>query len=201
MLKQPQLKKILMPLGSLTKKEVRRIAREQGLPAANGRESQEICFIPDNNYAGFLKQYIPEGPRLGPILDKKGEIVGEHRGICLYTIGQRRGIGIAAKHPLYVNAIDRKKNTIRVGKRKELYRKELVAKNISFIYMKELTAPLRVRVKVRYQHPAASATIIPESRKRVKVKFNHSQCAVTPGQAVVFFNRNTVIGGGTISSN
>lgn len=213
---QEQLKYTLMPLGNLTKERVRQIAREKGLPVANKPESQEICFIPDNNYGEFLKEYIPLEARPGPIINKEGKVIGEHRGIIFYTIGQRKGIGIAARESLYVTAIDKESNTIVIDKKEEVYGDELIANNVNFIDIEKLKTPIRIEAKIRYLHRCSPATIIPLSEDKVKVRFDHPQWAITPGQAVVFYqsvvhlpspageagakqgNGDIVIGGGTI---
>ena len=197
-LTQKQLKHTLMPLGSFTKDRVREIAKEKNLSVANKPESQEICFIPDNNYGEFVKKCIPEETKPGPIINKKGKVIGEHRGIIFYTIGQRKGMGIADKNPLYVIAIDKKNNTIKAGKKKELYTDELIASNVNFINIEKLQTHIRVEAKIRYLHQPSLAMVIPLNEDKVKVKFDSPQLAVTPGQAVVFYNEEEVIGGGTI---
>ena len=187
---QKQLRHTLLPLGGFTKERVRAIAQEKGLPQAKGPESQDTCFIPD----------IPQARLPGPIVNKKGEVLGEHKGIIFYTIGQRKGIGIAAKQPLYVTSIDKDNNTIVVGKKDELLCDELLADNIHFIYLKKLKAPLKVEAKIRSLHPPACATVTPVNKGKVKVRFDRPQWAVTPGQAVVFCRGDIVLGGGRISS-
>lgn len=195
---QEQLKHTLMPLGEISKEKVRQIAKKKNLPVADKSESQEICFIPDNDYGQFLKKRIPGSAKPGPIINKEGEVIGKHKGIISYTIGQRKGIGIAAKKPLYVISIDKKKNTIMVGKEEDGYRDKLIADDLNLIYMDRLKSPIKAKVKVRYLHPVASATVIPQGRGKVQVKFDRPQRAVTPGQAAVFYQRDIVIGGGTI---
>ena len=162
---------------------------------------QEICFITDNHYGEFLKEYIPEGTKSGPIINTKGKIIGRHRGIIYYTIGQRRWIGIADKYPLYVVSINKKENTIVVGNKGDVYRNELVVSDLNFLYMESLRKPLKVEAKVRYRHPPAQATVIPQDNGKVRVKFKQPQWAITPGQAAVFYNGDTVVGGGTICSS
>lgn len=195
---QRQLKSTLMPLGRLTKKEVRAIARQKHLPIADKRESQEICFITDNDYGKFLKKHNPGGVIPGPIVNKDGEVIGRHRGIIYYTIGQRKGIGIADKHPLYVISIDKRNNSITVGAKADVYSKQLIADNLNFVSMDRLNRKLKIKAKVRYLHPPAKATVAPYSRGRVKVVFTRPQWAVTPGQAAVFYSGESVVGGGTI---
>lgn len=203
---QEQLGHTLMPLGNFTKDHVRQIAKDAGLPVADKPESQEICFIPDNNYGEFLRKYIPEGISPGPIVNKEGKIIGEHRGIIFYTIGQRKGIGITAGEPLYVIAIDKKSNTIVVGKKEEVYGDELIANDVNFIDIERLKEPIRAEAKIRYLHKASIATVIPLNENEVRVKFDFPQWAITPGQAVVFYQpaagygqgNDIVIGGGMI---
>lgn len=195
---QEQLERTLMPAGDLTKERVRKIAREKNLPVANKSESQEICFIPDNDYRKFLEKRINEGTKPGPILNKKGEVIGEHQGIIFYTIGQRKRIGITREHPLYVIAINKKNNAIVVGKREEVYSDELIANDINFIAISELKEPIKVEAKIRYRHKASPATVIPLNGDKVQVKFDQPQWAITPGQSVVFYIGDTVIGGGNI---
>ena len=187
-----------MPLGKLTKAKVRAIARKKGLPVANKPESQEICFVPGNDYGAFLKKQIPQIAKPGPIVNKESKVIGKHQGIIFYTVGQRKGMGIAARHPLYVISIDKKSNTVVAGKKEDAYSKELIVDSLSFISNKAPKMPFRAKVKIRYLHPAASARILPEGKNKVRVKFNRPQWAVTPGQAAVFYQGNTVLGGATI---
>lgn len=195
---QNQLKHALMPLGNFTKEKVRKIAQEAGLPVANKPESQEICFIPDDNYPTFLKGYIPKAAEPGSILDRQGNILGEHRGVLFYTIGQRRGLGISAKEPSYVVAIDQKRNAIIVGSKREVYGDELIATEVNYIAIGQLTQAIEVKAKIRYTHQEAEATLTPLNKDKVHVKFKAPQMAITPGQAVVFYDGDIVVGGGTI---
>lgn len=199
-LTQTQLKHILLPLGGLTKLRVREIAKEKGLPVAGKQESQEICFIPDNDYGRFVREYSSQPALPGPVLNTEGKEIARHKGIIFYTIGQRKGIGIAAPRPLYVLSINPEANAIVVGEKKDVYRKELTAEGVSFIYQDKGRSPLRAKVKVRYRHPAAPATLFPLSKNRVKARFDHAQWAVTPGQSAVFYQRGAVLGGGIISA-
>ena len=195
---QNQLKHSLMPLGVFTKEKVRQIARELGLSVADKAESQEICFIPDGNYSRFLKEYMPEMAKPGPILDREGNTLGEHRGILFYTIGQRKGLGISAKKPLYVVAIDRGRNAIIVGSKEDVYSVELIAADINWIAKQSLKQPLELKAKIRYRHREADAVITSISSREAHVKFKQPQMAITPGQAIVFYDKDTVVGGGTI---
>ncbi len=197
-LTQEQLGRALFPIGNLTKDEVRRIAAGLGLPVASRPESQEICFIPDDDYAKFLRDRVPQAARPGPILDQGGNILGEHRGITSYTVGQRRGLGIAAAEPLYITAIEPERNAVVVGTKAQTYGRELIADNLNWIALSKPERPIKVRARVRYRHPEADAVISPIDETQVLIIFNESQMAVTPGQAVVFYDGDTVIGGGTI---
>jgi tRNA-specific 2-thiouridylase len=197
-LKQEQLGRTLFPIGNLTKDRVRQIARELGLPVAAKRESREICFVPDDDYAKFLKNYTPVSAESGPILDREGNVLGEHRGISFYTIGQRKGLGIAAARPLYVTSIESEKNTIVVGTKEQTYSDELVADNLNWIAAARPEQPINVKARVRYRHTEAEAIVSQMDDTNFYVKFAQPQMAITPGQAVVFYNGDTVIGGGTI---
>jgi len=197
---QEQLRHILMPVGNYTKEMVRKIARELELPVADRPESQEICFIPDDNYAQFLKDYLPQAAQPGPILDEQGNVLGTHHGIMFYTIGQRKGLGIAAQEPLYVIAIEPERNAIIVGPKERAFGDELIASGLHWITFDRLTQPLTAKAKIRYRHPEAEAMVIPLDEDKVYVKFTEPQLAITPGQAVVFYDGDTVIGGGTIES-
>ena len=197
-LTQEQLRHTRLPIGNFTKERVREIARELVPPVAAKPESQEICFIPDDDYPEFLKEYIPQAVTPGPILDEQGSILGKHRGILFYTIGQRKGLGISAEEPLYVIAIEPERNTIVVGSKQRVYGNELIAAKLNWITMAELKQPITVKAKIRYLHQEAEAEIAPLDVDRVHVKFKEPQMAITPGQAVVFYDGDIVIGGGTI---
>jgi len=195
---QEQLSHSLFPLGNLTKERVRRIAEELELPVSNKPESQEICFIPDNDYPRFLKEYIAEAARPGPVLDRRGNVLGEHRGIIFYTIGQRKGLGISSREPLYVVAINREANAIIVGSKEEICGIELTASELNWIAVEELERPIKVKAKIRYLHQEAQTVVTPLGENRAQVRFGEPQMAITPGQAVVFYDGDTVLGGGTI---
>ena len=196
---QEQLRHTIFPVGCLTKEEVRHTAEKLGLSVADKAESQEICFIPDNNYPEFLEEYTGITPRPGPIVDRQGNVLGEHRGIASYTIGQRKGLGIASREPLYVTSIDPDKNTITVGDKSEVYATELIASDLNWISIEKLDGPINVKAKVRYLHPEAGTTVTPTDTGEVMVKFREPQMALTPGQAVVFYDGDTVVGGGLIA--
>lgn len=195
---QEQLKHTLMPVGGLTKERVRTIAGELGLPVAAKPESQEICFIPDNDYPKFLKEYMPLAVKPGPIRDKRGNVLGTHQGILFYTVGQRKGLGLSAGEPLYVIAVEPEGDAIVVGRKAEVYSRELVASELNWIAITRPEQPIKVKAKIRYQHQEAAAVLTPRGKDSVHIKFAEPQMAISPGQAVVFYDGDTVIGGGTI---
>lgn len=197
-LTQKQLSCTLMPVGYYIKQEIRQKAQEFGLPVAERPESQEICFVPDQDYAEFLRARIPEAFLPGPIVDLKNRVLGQHKGIAFYTIGQRRGMGLAAPNPLYVLEIQKVKNRIVVGSNDQLYRKKLLASQVNWISVKELVKPLSVKAKIRYKHKEATAFLTPLDSGRAEVEFEKPQRAITPGQSVVFYDGDVVIGGGVI---
>lgn len=198
MMDQEQLGHTLFPVGELTKREVRRIAERLELSVAAKPESQDICFIPDNDYARFVREYtgVDAGP--GHILDREGNVLGEHRGITSYTIGQRKGLGISSGAPLYVVAIDREANTVTVGGKEEVYATGLVAAALNWVSVEKPEKPLSVRAKIRYLHQEAEAVVTPSGEDEARVVFREPQMAITPGQAIVFYDGDTVVGGGTI---
>jgi tRNA-specific 2-thiouridylase len=200
-LTQNQLNRILMPVGSFTKKQIRKKAAELGLTVARRPESQEICFVPERNYSRFLRLRMPKAFQPGPVVDSEGRTIGRHEGIPGFTVGQRRGMGIASPFPLYVLSIDVETNTVTAGPNEALYRKELLASNVNIVSGIPLKEPLRVKAKIRYNHREAAAVLDPEAGGRVRVRFDTSQRAVTPGQAVVFYDGETVIGGGVIEKS
>ena len=197
-LTQELLSLILMPVGEMTKAEVRKAAHDFGLPVAEKPESQEICFVPDKDYAQFLKDRISEVSNPGPIVDSNHRLLGQHQGIIHYTVGQRKGMGVAAAHPLYVLSIDVKKNEIVVGPNEELYRSRLMASQVRFISGEALTRLLTVKAKIRYRHSESKAVITPAGSGQVRVEFEKPQRALTPGQSVVFYDGDIVLGGGII---
>jgi len=195
---QDQLSKTLFPIGNLTKTEVRAKAEALGLPVAQRAESQEICFIPDNNYVRFLKERIPGAFQPGPIVNEDGQVLGEHNGIIHFTVGQRRGMGISAPHPLYVLDINPRKNRVVIGPNESLYKSHLQASNLNWISKTEVIGPLSVNARIRYKHREAKANLKVLESGQVRVEFEKPQRAITPGQAVVFYDSELVIGGGTI---
>ena len=197
-LNQEQLSHILMPVGDFTKGRVRELASEMGLPVASKSESQEICFIPDDDYPRFLQDYIPQAAMPGPIMDEEENILGTHHGILSYTVGQRKGLGIASREPLYVTAIEPERNAVIVGNKQAAYSHELIASEMNWITITELQQPIITKASIRYRHPEAEAQVSPLGEGKVYVKFKEPQSAITPGQAIVFYDGETVIGGGTI---
>ncbi|NIM57991.1 MAG: tRNA 2-thiouridine(34) synthase MnmA [Candidatus Aminicenantes bacterium] len=195
---QDQLSRTLMPIGDFTKEKVREKAREFVLPVAQRPESQEICFVPDKDYPGFLQSRIPEAFRSGPIVDLKDRVLGQHKGIGYYTVGQRRGMGIAAPQPLYVLAIRREKNTIVVGTNDKLYERKLHATRVNLISGERIAKPLRIKAKIRHKHKESKALLTPSNSDQAIVEFEKPQRAITPGQAVVFYDGDVVVGGGII---
>jgi tRNA-specific 2-thiouridylase len=200
-LTQEQLNYALFPIGHLTKEEVRATAREKRLPVSSRPESQDICFIPDNNYARFLSDLIPQAFQPGPILDERGNILGSHRGIGNYTIGQRKGLGIAASRPQYVIAIEAEHNAVIVGGKESAFSDKLLATNVNWLAIDHPTEAITATARIRYRHAEADVTITPATEDAVYVKFKKPQPAITPGQAVVFYNGDIVLGGGTIKSS
>jgi tRNA-specific 2-thiouridylase len=195
---QNQLAKTLFPLGELTKNEVREIAKTQNLVNAKKRDSQDICFAPKGDYAGFITSRTNTEPQEGNFIDRGGKILGRHKGVINYTIGQRKGLGITAAEPLFVTGINAAENTIILGASTELFSKNLKANDINLIPIEKLDGKLRVQAKIRYAHSPHPATIWQTDNSDIHVEFDEPQRAITSGQAVVFYDGEIVIGGGTI---
>ena len=202
-LDQNQLAHMLLPLGDLTKKEVRKIARDAGLPLANKAESQEICFVPDNQYAKVVEKIIPNKNQddvEGKIVNEWGEILGTHKGIHYFTIGQRKGLGLSYPEPLYVLRIDPSLKRVVVGPESSLGQKEFLVEKVHWISQnKEEVLPGTILVKIRSHHHEKPATIFPLANQKVQVVFEEPQRAIAPGQAAVFYCQDEVLGGGWIS--
>ncbi|MCH9035122.1 MAG: tRNA 2-thiouridine(34) synthase MnmA [Planctomycetes bacterium] len=225
------LDRVLFPVGELTKDEVRKIAARLELPNRDKPDSVEICFVPDRNYARVVRERRPEAFAEGDVLDQSGEVIGRHKGIAHYTVGQRRGLGIAAGTPIYVTSLNSATNTVTMGDDQVLFADALEADRVNYMLADKPTAPFRALVKIRYLHKATPATVIPLDhsapsqtapeprasaraanrtedcqpiendhtiRSRVRVEFDEPQRAITPGQAVVFYDDDVVIGGGWI---
>jgi tRNA-uridine 2-sulfurtransferase len=197
-LSQEQLGAALFPVGHLEKAEVRRLAAERGLPTADKPESQEICFVPDGDYAGFVERQSAPEDRAGPILDRAGRTLGEHDGIHRYTVGQRKGLGLTARRPLYVLAVVPATRAVVVGDEEDLLSGRLVAREVNWLSIPPPTDAFRARVKIRYRHEEAAATLRPLADGRVEAHFDAPQRAVTPGQAAVFYDGEVCLGGGWI---
>jgi len=195
---QAQLARTLFPLGELSKAEARELASAQGLVTANKRDSQDICFAPGGDYAEFIEGYtgVPAVP--GAFKDTKGNILGQHKGIVHYTVGQRKGLGISAERPLYVCRLCPQTNAVVLGGQEELYAKTLTARDINIIAAGRLDGPLRVRAKIRYNQTEQAATVWQLSDSTLRVEFDQTQRAITKGQAVVLYDGETIIGGGVI---
>ncbi len=198
MLGQRELSRTLFPLGVFTKSETRSLARRFGLPVAQRSESQDLCFLSNNDYRHFLRKHAPAALRPGSIVNPEGERIGEHRGLPLYTIGQRKGIGITAPEPLYVLAKECVNNTLVVGGRVELGSHRLSAKKVNWISGGPPDSPLRAGVQIRYHAIPAPASVTPIGTNAVEVEFNQPLRDITPGQAAVFYKDDVCLGGGEI---
>ena len=198
-LTQQQLAHTRFPLGDLSKDQVRQIAREQGFFNASKRDSQDICFVPDGDYVAFMERYTGRHYPSGDFLDLQGNVVGRHAGAVGYTIGQRKGLGLAMGAPVYVCSKDMEKNTVTVGPDQALFSASLRANDWNWFPFPELTAPMRVMAKARYRQKEQPATVYPEDGGFARVVFDEPQRAITPGQAVVLYDGDLVVGGGTIT--
>jgi len=199
MLTPAQLARIRFPLGELEKSEVRKLAEEHALPIAHKKESQDICFVPDKDYAAFIRRYTGKEAERGAFLDEAGNRLGEHRGIIHYTIGQHKGLGLSTEIPLYVTRICPKENTVILGKNEDLFSSALIADNVNLIDCDDLKIPRRVTAKIRYRHREQPATAWQSEDGLLHVEFDTPQRAITCGQAVVLYDGDVVVGGGRIS--
>jgi len=195
---QAQLRHLLFPMGEYTKPQVRQMARERGLPVAEREESQELCFLADGDYRRFIRDYAPEAVRPGPILDTAGHVLGEHAGLPLYTIGQRRGLGIALGKPVYVLKLDPEQNALIVGSDEALHRRELYVHSVNYVAGEPPHGPVEITAKVRSTAPETPAMLTPLEGDRAIVEFREPVRAIAPGQAVVFYDGEVVLGGGII---
>lgn len=198
-LNQHQLAHSRFPLGALTKEQARQIAEKEGLINARKRDSQDICFIPDGDYVSFMKRYTDKEYPCGEYLDLNGNVVGKHAGAVCYTLGQRKGLGIALGAPVYVCKKDMEKNTVTVGPESALFAKTLLATDWNWFPFENLTQPIRVLAKARYRHIPQWATVYPEEDGFARVEFDAPQRAITPGQSVVLYDGDMVVGGGIIT--
>ena len=197
-LTQEQLARVRFPLGSIEKRQVRDMATAAGFENAHNRESQDICFIPDGDYARFIEEYTGETPRKGRFIDVDGNDLGANKGVICYTIGQRRGLGLSMAFPPYVLEIRPEDDTVVVGNGELLYSKTLQARDVNMIAQDRLLSPVRAQVKIRYKHAAAPATVIQTGEDTLRVEFDEPQRAITKGQTAVIYDGETVLGGGTI---
>jgi len=198
-LRQDQLARAIFPLGEKTKSDTREVARHCNLKTADKEESMEICFVPDNNYGGFLQQANLVQKHRGEIADVHGHVLGHHDGIEFYTIGQRKGLGITTSKPVYVVELDAESNRVVVGDESALNRDEFIANRCNWHPFDSLTEPIEVTAKIRYNHPGTPATVTPLENNSVRVKLHTPQRAITPGQAAVFYQDDLVVGGGWIA--
>lgn len=197
-LTQKQLSKTLFPLGSMEKKHTREIAESLGLINANKHDSQDICFVPNGDYAQFIEQYTHKTYRHGDFIDKNGNVLGEHKGIIRYTIGQRKGLGLALAEPMYVKEKDILNNKVILCTNNELFSKELYAKDINLITCDKIEKPLKIKARVRYNQPEQEATVEQIDDNTLHIVFDKPQRAISKGQAVVMYDGDVVIGGATI---
>ncbi|MCB1026043.1 MAG: tRNA 2-thiouridine(34) synthase MnmA [Acidobacteria bacterium] len=206
-LNQDQLSRSYFPLGEMLKSEVRDLARGANLYTSEKPESQEICFVPDGKYSEFIDRYLAhEGresdiPQSGEIVNKEGKVLNEHNGIHRYTIGQRRGLGIAHEKPLYVVQIERAKNQIIVGEKEDLDSTEFTAKGVNWVAFEKPDEPVRAEVRIRYRHDPEPATIYALPDDRARIVFDEPTSAITPGQTTVFYDGEEVVGGGWIEKD
>ena len=199
-LTQNQLAHTIFPLGEMEKLQVRKIAQENGFENADKKDSQDICFIPDGKYASFIESYTNKVYPEGDFVDSLGNVLGTHKGIIRYTIGQRKGLGLALSEPMYVTKLDLTNNKVILGKHEELFTKTLTASNINLISVENLIEPMRVKAKVRYRQEEQWATAIQTDANLIKVEFDEPQRAITKGQSVVLYDGDTVVGGGIIEA-
>ena len=197
---QDRLARARFPLGDLTKAETRRLAEEWKLPVANKPESQDICFVPYKRYTEFLERHAPETMREGPVVDTSGQVIGKHQGIAFHTVGQRRGLQLQIQEPRYVTSLDSSTNTVMVGTLDDLRRAECRLTEVNWVQIPEPTEPIRTLARIRYRAELVPVTVYAEPGNCARVVFDEPQRAVTPGQAVVFYDGEYVVGGGTIDA-
>ena len=197
-LTQEQLSRTLMPIGAYDKEEIRRIAEEIKLDVANKPDSQDICFIPDNDYTKFIRENTSKEIPVGNFVDLQGNVLGQHKGITNYTIGQRKGLNLPMGKPVFVVEIRPDTNEVVIGSNEDVFRPKLYANQLNFMAIEDLTEPMTVQAKIRYSHQGAQAVIRKIGEDLLECVFDEPQRAITPGQAVVFYNEDYVVGGGSI---
>ena len=197
-LTQEQLKRTLMPIGDYTKEEVRKIAEDIGLMVAGKPDSMEICFVPDNDYASFIEKETGVTSVPGDFVDVDGNVIGKHKGVIHYTVGQRKGLGIALGKPAFVVAIRPEQNQVVIGEDRDVYTERLYANNLNFMAVDDIPEPVHVKAKIRYSHEGAYCTVRKIDSDTIECIFDQPVRAVTPGQAVVLYDGEYVLGGGTI---
>ena len=197
-LTQEQLSHTLMPVGEYTKDEIRAIASKIGIQVANKPDSMEICFVPDNDYAGFISRETGYVSTPGNFVDLDGNILGQHRGIIHYTVGQRKGLGLAVGHPVFVVAIRPDTNEVVIGENEDVFSPKLYADRLNFMSVESIEAPVRAKAKIRYSHEGAECTVRMADAGLLECVFDEKQRAVTPGQALVLYDGDYILGGGTI---
>ena len=196
-LSQKMLSRLMFPIGDMNKDDVRALAEEGNIPVAHKADSQDICFVPDGDYRPIIAEYGALSAKTGDFIYEDGRIIGKHKGISAYTIGQRKGLGIAWEHPLYVIGKDIKENRVLLGKNESLFTDSLIASCVVYC-SEQMPSVFRCEAKVRYSHSGAMCTVTQLAPNKVSVKFDTHQRAITPGQSVVFYDGETVIGGGYI---
>ena len=197
-LTQWELSRLLLPLGGLTKEETRRLAEEHGFVNARKRDSQDICFVPDGDYAAFIRRWTGRDFPPGDFVGTGGEVYGQHKGIIHYTVGQRKGLGLSFPQPMFVKELDVENNQVVLSKAEELFSQTVTARDVNLISVESIPEPLRVKARVRYRQKEQPATVEQVGPDRLRVVFDEPQRAITKGQAVVLYQGDTVVGGGTI---
>ena len=200
-LTQWELSRLLLPLGGLTKEETRRLAEEHGFVNARKRDSQDICFVPDGDYAAFIRRWTGRDFPPGDFVGTGGEVYGQHKGIIHYTVGQRKGLGLSFPQPMFVKELDVENNQVVLSKAEELFSQTVTARDVNLISVESISEPLRVKARVRYRQKEQPATVVQTGPDELRVVFDQPQRAITPGQALVLYDGDTVVGGGRIVRN
>ena len=197
-LTQWELSRLLLPLGGLTKEETRRLAEEHGFVNARKRDSQDICFVPDGDYAAFIRRWTGRDFPPGDFVGTGGEVYGQHKGIIHYTVGQRKGLGLSFPQPMFVKELDVENNQVVLSKAEELFSQTVTARDVNLISVESIPEPLRVKARVRYRQKEQPATVVQTGPDELRVVFDQPQRAITPGQSVVFYDGDLVVGGAVI---